>query len=167
MTLFWKKGTKEKEAVPATNVLLLKNLRSFEEHFKQKVAEADTKTSGGCVSNLLSCVRSTPNKIPQNYKDIAAWLTKLATAEIQGDIDTIVLISAFYATLEYVSSDTLKTEIPAIIIKDLINDIASEFNLDLKIEPDFGALETYCDNHKIDIPQEVSNIMAVGNIFWR
>lgn len=159
MTMFWNKKTKGEE--PTGNALLVKRLRSFNDDFKQRVADAETKSSGGCVSNIFSCLRSTGDKIPQSYKDIGEWLTKLAVKNIQGNVDTTVLTTALYATLEYVSKDTVGTEIPAQILKDLINEIASELKLDLKIEPDFGGLEAYCDEHKIDIPQEISSVIAV------
>lgn len=152
---------KSKKSLKVTNNELVNQLTHFDAHFKQRVnsQSEDTQSTNACVS-LFSCIKSTNAKIPQAYKDIASWLTTLAVTEAQGDVNESVLVSALYASLSYASQDTVGTELPAQILKALIEEIGKQFNLDLNLEPDYAALQSYCTDHGITIPEAINTLIA-------
>ncbi|KTD53724.1 hypothetical protein Lsan_4134 [Legionella santicrucis] len=152
---------KGKKSQKATDNELINQLTRFNDNFKQRVnAQSDDTQSTNCCVSLFSCIKSTSAKIPQEYKDIASWLTTLAVTEAKGNVNEEVLVSALYASLSYVSQDAVGSEVPAQILKTLIEEIGKQFNLDLTIEPDYVALQNYCTEHKITIPAAINTIIA-------
>jgi len=158
--LFKRKKSHEKMDNP-----LLIELNQFNNNLKQRftVQAEDTTSTSSCAS-FFSCIKTVSSKIPQEYKDIASWLTKLSTTQAKGDFNQAVLVSALYASLHYVSQDTVNSEIPAQLIKELIEEIASQFNLDLSMEPDYSLLRDYCMAHSIIIPEAINAVMAANQL---
>ncbi len=151
---------KGKKSQKITDNELLNQMVRLNTDFKQQVnAQSDDTQNTNCCVSLFSCIKSTSAKIPQEYKDIASWLTTLAATQAQGDVNEEVLVSALYASLSYVSQDAVGNQIPAQILKTMIEAIGKQFNLDLSIEPDYATLQQYCTDHKITIPTAINTII--------
>ncbi|KGP62232.1 hypothetical protein EP47_12740 [Legionella norrlandica] len=151
----------KKHAVKNDNNLL-KAFLEFDKNFKKRFQEQNNQqedTNTNCCIKLFDCLKNTSEKIPQEYKDIAVWLTKLGTAQSKGEFNQKVLVSALHASLVYVSLDTTGSEIPANVLKGLIEEIAKQFGLDLEVDPDYPALQSYCHENNIDIPKAIQNII--------
>lgn len=155
--------SKKQKTKEITDNKLLNELSHLKDDFKQKVNEESPPqdSSTNCCTGLFACIKSAYDVIPREYKDIASWLTKLATTEAQGEYNEEVLVSALAASLSYLSQEVADTTVPAQILTGLINEIAKQFSLDLAIEPDYEALENYCVEHKITIPEPIK--MVINN----
>lgn len=148
-----------------TDNFLLNQLIQFDDDLKQRFLEQSEETkSTHCLGGFFSCIKTSVGKIPNEYKEIASWLTKLSTAQAKGAFDESVLVTALYASLRYVSEDTVGSELPAKIIKELIEEVASQFQLNLNIEPDYTLLKDYCMAYSIVIPEAIKAVIASNQL---
>ena len=158
MKLFNKNSSTRKKAFQAHPVL--QSIYSLDKDFKSSYSQqADPEPSQNCCVAFFSCLKKLDDSIPKEYKDIMKWLTTLAAFQSTDGFDQDVLVSALHASLVFVSQDTTGSELPAIVLRELIEKIAGQYNLDLSLDPDYDELRSYCKQYNIDIPQPIERAM--------
>jgi hypothetical protein len=164
MSRFFKRN-KKSDNITTDNVAL-NSLMHLKDDVKQRVREAngDSPEATNCCVKLFSCLKKVNDSIPKNYKAIMNWLTEIATIQAIDGYNEKVLVSALRASLSFLSQDTTNSELSALLLKELIEEIASQNKIDLDLEPDYDLLQQYCDEKSITIPQDIVNIMNKQNL---
>ncbi len=159
-TLFAKHNKAPKDA-PSLNPVL-SAVMNIKQHYKNNLGEETG--SDNCCTNLFSCFKKTSSLIPANYKAIISWLTTISKTQAQTGYNETVMATALIASLDFLSQDNTGSDIPANILKDLIEEIVRANDLDINIMPDYAVLEQYCKDNKIDIPADIKNIIDAQSI---
>ena len=152
---------KKKNKIKDVDSELLIKLMRFDEEYKVRVLQQDDSEpqKTNCCTSFFSCLKDVSDNIPKEYKDIASWLTKLAASQAKTGLNQEVLVSALHASADYISIDATGSDIPAEVLKALIEEIATQFDLNLKIEADYPALQAYCEENNIEIPESIMGVM--------
>ena len=149
---------KKKNKIKDVDSDLVNRLRRVEEQYKSDVLKDERiePQNTNCCTGFFACLKDAYDSIPKEYKEIASWLTKLATKQATNGVNEAVLVSAIRATLGYISEKEIGTDAPAELLKLLIDQIVEEVGVDLNLEPDYPALQEYCQENKIKIPSVIN-----------
>ena len=146
---------KTKHKAVAQGASLTADLHNIDKIYK---SELKSTKADGCINGCFSFFTTT--KIPQNYKNVLAWLVSIGEAEAQNEqsgssIDTTVITTALKLGLEYAASTKVGGSIASATLNAVVDGLVAAFDLNLNDVINIEDLSKYCQTNSIEIPAEI------------